>query len=107
MRDVRIADDDNEKAACKLWLFERQPTTFADNAAFAPTMADLKYCAGVVAIAAADYTTGGTNAWGGAHEIGIDFTIEKGTLYGYLVCDSTPTFSAATDLAFTVIAYVD
>lgn len=106
VRDVRIADDDDEKAACKLWLFERQPTAFADNAAFAPTMADLKYCAGVIAIAAADYTTVNSNAWAGIHEIGYDFTIEQGTLYGYLVCDATQSFTAATDLAITLTAYL-
>lgn len=106
VRSVRIADNDNEKAACTLWLFERTPTTFADNAAFAPTYTDLKYCAAVLSIGASDYTTAGTRAMAALHDRGADFAIEQGNLYGYLVCTATPTYTTTSDLAITLTFYM-
>lgn len=103
---VKIVDDDDEKAAVKLYLFDEVPTTIADDAAFAPAIADLKSMIGVVAIAAADYTTVNGNAYAIKY-LGtdtIDFeTVEDGkNLYGYLVCDATPTYTAATDLTVEI-----
>lgn len=42
IRSIRVVDDDNEKAAFKLHLFNAKPTLFADNAAFSPVVEDLK-----------------------------------------------------------------
>ena len=106
VRSVRIADGDNEKAACKLWLFAEQPITIADNAAFAPTDNDISKCVGVIAFAAADYTTASANAFAAKHERGIDFTDTNGTLWGYLVADATPTYGTTTDLTITITTYL-
>src|SRR5574343_384011 len=61
VRVVTISDDDNEKAALELHLFREAPTVIADNAAFAPTFADLKKRVGSVVIAAGDYVTINSN----------------------------------------------
>ena len=108
VRSVRIADRDDEKAAVKLWLFAEQPITIADNAAFAPTDNDISKCIGVLAFAAADYTTAATgwNAFVAKHEQGIDFTDTNGTLWGYLVADATPTYGTTTDLTITITTYL-
>jgi hypothetical protein len=106
VRSIRIADRDNEKAACKLWLYKEPPTTIADNAAFAPPDSDIDKVIGVVAIAAADYTTSTANAFAGKHEQGIDFLGTNGAIYGYLVCDATPTYSATNDLTISITAYL-
>lgn len=106
VRSVRIADRDNEKAAVKLWLFDDLPQVIADNAAFAPPDSDIAKCIGIIAIAAADYTTSTANALGAKHDQGIDFTDTNGTLYGYLVADATPTYSGTTDLTITITAYL-
>jgi len=108
VRSVRIADGDNVKAAVKLWLFAEQPITIADNAAFAPTDNDISKCVGVLAFAAADYTTAatGANAFAAKHEQGLDFTDTNGTLWGYLVADATPTYGTTTDLTITITTYL-
>jgi hypothetical protein len=105
---IRLVDDDDEKAACKLYLFNDTPSTIADDAAFAPTVADLKKLVAIVEIAAADYTTLNSNAVAfvtiGEGELNIVKASNKGNLYGYLVCDATPTYTAAADLTLTLTA---
>lgn len=104
---IRIIDDDNEKAAVKLFLFNAAPTAIADDAAFAPAVGDLKKMISVVAIAAADYTTINSNAYAIKGDFGnssqIDFLAsDGGNLYAYLVCDATPTYTAAADLTIVL-----
>lgn len=91
-----VVDDDDEKAALKLYLFDEAPTTIADDAAFEPTAADLKKLVSVVSISA--YTTVNSNAYCVVEDINNVFTAPNGNLYGYLVCTATPTYTAATDL---------
>ena len=104
--NLRIVDDDNEKAACKLYLFNDVPSTIADDAAFAPTVADLKKLIAIVSVAADDYTELNSNAVAFVNINENDAVMYsadgKGNLYGYLVCDATPTYAAATDLTLTL-----
>ena len=102
LNKVVIADDDNEKAAGVLWFFNAAPTTFADNAAFAPTIADLKKVITKLAVASADFTTVNGNAAAVKTDINdmIAVPAAGGSLYVYFVCDATPTYAAATDLWF-------
>ncbi len=103
LKSVRIADDDNEKAACKLYLFNSAPTSIADNAAFAPAIADLQALVAIVTVAAADFSTINSNAVALKESLASVFVVPGGTLYGYLVCDATPTYTATTDLAITLL----
>lgn len=108
VRGVAISADDGETMACKLHLFVSAPTAFADNAAFAPTFNDLKNRFAQIAIAAADYATvnGNTQAIVSTNT-SLDFEVQSQPMvYGYLVCDATPTFSATTDLAISVTFYL-
>lgn len=102
LRIVSVVDDDNEKAACKLHLFRAQPSAIADNAAFAPSLADLQKRIGVVTIAAADYVTINSNAQALETGLEMEFEATGGNLYAYLVCDATPTYTAATDLTIAI-----
>jgi len=96
---VLLIDDDNEKANMKLYLFDDVPTTIADNGAFATALlvADLKkmVCA---PIAIDTYVTINGNAYAEADGSNDVFGIPSGKLYGYLVCDGTPTYTATSDL---------
>ncbi len=101
---VVIADDDNEKAALKLWVFNESPTAIADADPFAPVFADLKLLMGVIAIAAGDYTTINGNAYAEVTGLTVDYQTDDNNLYCYLVPDGTPTYAAATDLTVTLTA---
>jgi hypothetical protein len=104
---IEIADDHDVKAAFKLYLFNAAPTAIANDAAFAPAIADLKKLVGVVDIGTADYSTINSNAWAQVKDLNIWYSATGGTLYGYLVCDATPDYNAATDLTITLTAWVD
>lgn len=106
LRIVSVVDDDNEKAACKLHIFRDQPSSIADNAAFAPTVGDLQKRIGVVEIAAADYTTLNSNAQALVSGIEMEFDSVNGNLYAYLVADATPTYTAVTDLTVAITCYL-
>ena len=98
LRAVTLVDEADVKAALKLWLFNSQPSSIADNAPLALTASDHKALVGVMQIATADYYSSGGIAT--AHTVPsqpIAFAGDR--LYGYLVCDGTPTYSATTDLS--------
>lgn len=107
LKSVRIVDDDNEKAASHLYLFNSEPTTIADNGAFAPTVADLKKMVANIAIAAADFSTLNSNAVALIEDLTAMFKSDTGKVYGYLVCDATPTYTAVTDLSIKLAALTE
>lgn len=113
VRWARVVDDDDEKAELALYLFNASPTAIADDAAFAPAVADLKKMVGKVLFEAADYETINSNAVAiighgvSTDFLNIDFTSASGNLFGYLVCTGTPTYTAATDLTVTLGVWLD
>lgn len=96
---VTIADDDTEGAAYNLWLYDREVTTVADNAAFALPLASAQALIGKIPIASADYATIGTtkiNHVALQTAMGSILPTWSSTIYGYLVTNgSTPTFAAS------------
>jgi hypothetical protein len=95
INSVYLVDDDNEGAALKLYLFSAAPTTIADDAAFAPTAADLKKMFAVVDIASGDYEE--INSMKVVYKADVNQIIRvdnKQQVYGYLVCGATPTYAA-------------
>lgn len=105
---VKIVDDADQKEAYKLYVFDATPSTIADDAAFAPTVADLKKLINVITIAATDYTTINGNAYA-IKALGADLvdfkTVSGENLYAYLVCDDTPDYAAAADLTIEIQAW--
>ena len=81
------------KLAAELWLFRTPIGLVADNAAFAPTDAEMKTCVGVIDFAAASWRAGSAtsgaagNALVQANQGDMPFTDdgESQTLYGQLV----------------------
>lgn len=113
IRWASIVDDDNEKAELALYLFDATPTTIADDAAFAPAIADLKKYIGKILFQAADYETINSNAVAmighgvSTDLLNIDFNTTNGNIYGYLVCTATPTYTAVTDLTIRLGIWLD
>lgn len=100
---VEVIDSDNEGAALKLYLYGEQPTEIADDAAWAgsQTAADLvKLLGDPVAISSYDSIAGAVNLKREQVEVSpeLEFNAADGNLYGYLVCDATPTYAAADKL---------
>jgi len=102
INSVLLTDDDNEKAEISLYLFDEEPTTIADDAAFAPTAADLKkMICGPIVFAAADFTTVNSLAYAYEGDLNYTFTADgKNQIYGYAVCTATPTYAATKTLHF-------
>lgn len=98
IEDVVVIDDANQSAAIDLYFFDEAPTAIADNAAFAPTIADLQKLIGVVSVAGGDYTTVNSNAYATkALDVGFE-SKQAFNIYVYAVVTGTPTFAATTDL---------
>lgn len=81
------------KIAADLFLFSRPPTVAADNAAFAPTDAEVAECFAVLPFAAADFHTLGT---AGITHINpllhpIEYVSVPAKFYGVLVATNTYT----------------
>lgn len=95
VRSAVLIDSASEatKPDIDLFLFDTEPTVAADNAAFAPTDAQMERCVGVIAFA-------GTNFRGGSNSNGVIIATAFGELpyqandlklYGVLVARNTYT----------------
>lgn len=98
LRQLSIIDDADQKEPYSLYLFDQLPSTIANDAAFAPTVADLKKIIAKITIAALDYETLNSNAYALKTGLDIEFVAPNGNLYGYLVAVDTPDYAATTDL---------
>lgn len=102
LKQVALADADNEKAALTLLFFKALPTgTWTPNAAPVPSDADRLNFLGKVEIAAADYVTAGSDAFA-CVEASLQIRgNDIRNAYFVALCSGTPTYTAADDLDFT------
>lgn len=99
LNKICVVDAANQKAAFDLWIFNAAPTAVLDNAAFAPTAADLKKVVTRANFPASAYQTVNSLAHGERDVVNNLITSNYGTLYAYIVLNgSTPTYSATSDL---------
>lgn len=106
IRQILLVDDAAQSANIDVYFFDGEPSTVADNAAFASAMtaADLAKLVGVVSLSS--YTTLNSNTYA----VSTDVNLSHGTgeLYAYLVLNgSTPTYAATTDIMLKVVGWVD
>jgi hypothetical protein len=103
IKSVTIIDDAGQDAELELWLFDRTFTAMADNAAWAPSEADLENLVGVISTAD---SARGWMAAGTPSVITIDvatrFDLNGTSLFGQLVTRGTPTFAATDDVTVKV-----
>ena len=112
IRSLLLTDAANQSEQYTVYVYNDTPSTIADDAAFAPTIADLKKLVTTITIATADYTS--VNSLGyailGGHEdtvMDVDFASKDGALYVYLVATDTPDYAAATDVVISMTARLD
>ena len=97
LNSVMLIDEDNLSEPYKLYLFDAAPSTIADDAAFEPTIADMRKLVAVITLSS--YTT--INSIGYCYVGDINQVIGQlasGNLYGYMVPDATPDHTNADAL---------
>ena len=103
IKTVTIIDDAGQDAELELWLFDRTFTAMSDNAAWAPSEADLENHIGVIST---EDSSQGWLAAGTPSTITIDvatgFDLNGTSLFGQLVTRGTPTYAATDDLTIKV-----
>jgi hypothetical protein len=103
VNQVWLVDEDSQAEAYTLYLFDEQPSSIADDAAFAPTVADLNKLVAVISIGSGDYTTVNSIDFAVINDVNDTFYTTSGELYGYLVADDTPDYT--NDDALTIRLY--
>lgn len=98
-----MIDEDSQAEPFYLYLFDALPTTIADDAAFAPTIADLQKLCAVISVEAGDYVTINSLDYVIKSDINNVFSSNTGKLYGYLVATGgTPDYTNADTLQLTL-----
>lgn len=102
LEQILVTDFANQKPAIKIHLFSKKPVgTYTDNGAFTLDALDKDNYIGMVAIAAADYTSQGTAFAACLSKPGVILKLQAATLYALITTTSTPTYVAADDLRLT------
>lgn len=109
IQSVMVIDKGNQDAEIDIFFFSEDFTPTADNAAFAPSAADLENCIGVVNIPAANYFNAGTNghvAYVGGLSMPSGSTESDGAassrLKAQMVVRGTPTYTATDDIIIKI-----
>lgn len=97
-----LIDEDSIGLGLKLYLFEAQPTTIADDAAFAPTIDDVNKMVAVIAFPS--FTTINSMDYSIIEDINNIFVTTGAVLYGYLVADGASNHTNAD--AITIRLYI-
>lgn len=111
IRKIVITDDHNQSEQYTLLIHNDTPSTIANDAAYAPTIADLNMIIDEVVVATADWSTWNSNGIAiiASYEnvaMRIPFHTPDGNLYVYAVATDTPDYAAADDLVFTMTVEV-
>ena len=113
LQNIVITSKSPQSTSFKLYLFRSQPTgTYTDKAAPVATAADGPLLVGIYTLSAVDTGLGSLcNAWVlSTPSPGLGDPILAAnllTLYGVLVCTTTPTFTSTSDLNVTLKLRVD
>ena len=103
IKNVVIIDDAGQDAVTELWLFDVTFTAMVDNAAWAPSQADLRNLVAVIS------TNDSANGWAAAGtpsvcsiECSYRFDAIGTSLFGQLVTRGTPTEAATDDITVQI-----
>jgi hypothetical protein len=110
LKRLTLVDEDSLAEPYKAYIFDSAPSTIANDAAFAPTLADLQKLIGIVTIVAMDYVV--LNDGAADHdivmkELDIPFTAAHGKIYVYLVATDTPDYVNTDALLLRALARLD
>lgn len=103
LNSVLLVDGDGVGADLTLYVFRAAPTSFADDAAFAPTAADLQALVAIVKLG----TSTSINSTSVYHVPDVNQAFRADALYGYLVAAGTPTYTNADALSLRLSVVSD
>jgi len=101
IKNVLIIDDAGQDAEMELWLFDVTFTAMADNAAWAPSQADLRNLICVVPSSDGAWYAAGTPSACDV-ECARRYDLEGTSMFGQLVTRGTPTFAATDDVTVSI-----
>ena len=97
---INVIDRDSEAVNLDVVFFRVDIAGSADNAAFAPTDAELQNCEGAYLVDT--WKTFSTNTLGAESNIGLSYWAPSGTLYFQCVTRGTPTYTATDDVRIAI-----
>ena len=100
-KNIILIDDAGTDVAMELWLFSETFTAMADNAAWAPSQADLRKLIGVVYSSDGAWAAAGTPSINDI-EISKRYDLAGTSMFGQLVTRGTPTFAATDDVTVKI-----
>lgn len=106
IKDVIILDDAGQDASMELWLFNATFTAMADNAAWAPSEADLRKLVAVISSADGAWYAAGTPS-ACVVEASQRYDLTGTSMFGQLVTRGTPTFAATDDVTVIIGLFQD
>ena len=100
LNGISLLDEDDQSEGYTVYLHDELPSTIADDAAYAPTIADLRKQFAVVTIVTGDYTS--INSLGYVHKTDLNYVFNtdasNGNIYVYLAAIATPDYTNADTL---------
>jgi len=107
LENLVVVDIDNQSAPIDVFLFQSSVTGGVDNAAYAPSDAEILECVGVVEVDALDYITVGASSVA-TIPVDLGFQLDSSTtVYAQIVSRGTPTYGAANSLRFNFVISAD
>lgn len=101
IKDLVILDDAGQDAEMELWLFDQTFTAMADNAAWAPSEADLRNLVAIISTSSGAWFAAGTPS-AARVECSQRYECAATSLFGQLVTRGTPTFAATDDVTVKI-----
>lgn len=98
IKDLLILDNAGQDAEMELWLFGAPFTAMADNAPWAPSVADLRNLVAIISTADGAWFAAGTPS-AARIEVSQRYDCVATSLYGQLVTRGAPTYAATTDIS--------
>jgi len=101
IKNMLLLDDAGQDATMELWLFNQTFTAMADNAAWAPSEADLRKLVAIISTVDGAWFAAGTPS-AARVEVSQRYAVTGTSLFGQLVTRGTPTFAATDDITVVV-----
>jgi len=107
LKQLVLSDIDNQSSALDIVFYQEVVAGGVDNAAYAPSAAEIIESVGLVSVAGSDYVTIGSRSLA-TIDLTLDFQLDNSTaLFFQVVSRGTPTYTTASSLQFKFVIEQD